>query len=101
GRRARRRAGSQREKNSSGAGAGGGLRNTMDATLTATFFDRARLERAADALAVAAVVSMPWSTTATSILLALCLVVLVPTLDWPAVRREIWTPAGGLPVLFC
>jgi O-antigen ligase len=73
----------------------------MDATLTATFFDRARLERAADALAVAAVVSMPWSTTATSILLALWLVVLVPTLDWPAVRREIWTPAGGLPVLFC
>jgi len=73
----------------------------MDATLTATFFDRARLERAADALAVAAVVSMPWSTTATSILLVLWLVVLVPTLDWPAVRREIWTPAGGLPVLFC
>jgi O-antigen ligase len=73
----------------------------MDATLAATFFDRARLERAADALAVAAVVSMPWSTTATSILLVLWLVVLVPALDWPTVRREIWTPAGGLPVLFC
>jgi O-antigen ligase len=73
----------------------------MHASLTATLFDRARLERAADALAVAAVVSMPWSTTATSILLFLWLVVLVPTLDWPAVRRELWTAAGGLPVLFC
>jgi O-antigen ligase len=73
----------------------------MDGTLTATLFDRARLERAADALAVAVVVSMPWSTTATSILLVLWLVALVPTLDWPAVRRELSTAAGGLPVLFC
>jgi O-antigen ligase len=73
----------------------------MDGTLTATLFDRARPARAADALAVAVVVSMPWSTTATSILIAPWLVVVVPTLDWPAVRRELWTPAGGLPVLFC
>jgi O-antigen ligase len=72
----------------------------MNATLTAPSFDRARLARAADALAVAVVVSMPWSTTATSILIVVWLVVLVPTLDWPAVRRELWTPAGGLPVLF-
>ena len=73
----------------------------MHATLTATLFDRARLERAADLLAVAVVVSMPWSTTATSILLALWIVALVPTLDWPNVRRELLTAAGGLPVLFC
>ena len=72
----------------------------MDGTLTATLFDRARLERAADLLAVAVVVSMPWSTTATSVLLVLWLVALVPTLDWPAVRRELFTAAGGLPVLF-
>jgi O-antigen ligase len=72
----------------------------MNGTLTATLFDRARLERAADLLAVAVVVSMPWSTTATSVLLVLWLVVLVPTLDWPAVRRELFTAAGGLPVLF-
>ena len=71
----------------------------MDGALTSTFFDRARLERAADALAVAVVVSMPWSTTATSILLVLWLVALVPTIEWPAVWRELWTPAGGLPVL--
>ena len=72
----------------------------MHGTLTATLFDRARLERAADLLAVAVVVSMPWSTTATSILIVLWLIALVPTLDWPAVRRELFTAAGGLPVLF-
>ena len=71
----------------------------MDGTLTATLLDRARLARAADALAVAVVASLPWSTTATSILIVLWLVALVPTLDWPALRRELWTPAGGLPVL--
>jgi O-antigen ligase len=72
----------------------------MNATLTATSFDRTRLARASDALAVAVVVSIPWSTTATSILIVLWLVAVVPTLDWPAVRRELWTAAGGLPVLF-
>lgn len=72
----------------------------MSATLTATLFERARLERAADILAVAAVASIPWSTTATSILIVLWLVAAVPTFDWAAVRRELWTPAGGLPVLF-
>ena len=72
----------------------------MHGTLTATLFDRAPLERAADLLAVAVVVSMPWSTTATSILIVLWLIALVPTLDWPAVRRELFTAAGGLPVLF-
>src|ERR1043166_4797292 len=72
----------------------------MHGSLTATLFDRARLERAADALAVAAVVSMPWSTTATGILIALWLAALLPTLDWPMVRRALSTPAGGLPVLF-
>jgi O-antigen ligase len=73
----------------------------MDGTLTATLFDRTRLERAADALAVAVVASMPWSTTATGILIVAWLLALLPTLDWPAVRRELWTAAGGLPVLFC
>jgi O-antigen ligase len=72
----------------------------MDGTLTATLIDRTRLERAADALAVAAVASMPWSTTATGILIVVWLLALVPTLDWPGVRRELVTAAGGLPVLF-
>ena len=62
-------------------------------------FDRAGLARIADALVVAIAVSLPWSTSATAILLVLWLVTLVPTLDWPNVRRELMTPAGGLPVL--
>lgn len=72
----------------------------MQGTLTATIFDRARLERAADGLAAAVLVSIPWSTTATAVLVVLWLLAVVPTLDWPSVRRELWTPAGGLPVLF-
>jgi O-antigen ligase len=72
----------------------------MDGTLTATWFDRARLERAADALAVAVLVSIPWSTTATAILILFWLLALLPTVDWLALRRELWSPAGGLPVIF-
>ncbi len=62
-------------------------------------FDRTRLMRAADALATAVAVSLPWSTSATSILAALWVLTLIPTLDWGDVRRELLTPAGGLPVL--
>jgi O-antigen ligase len=73
----------------------------MVGALTATLFDRARLERAAAALAVAVVVAIPWSTTATGILLGLWFLALLPTLDWPAVRHGLFTAAGGLPVFFC
>jgi O-antigen ligase len=58
-----------------------------------------RLVPIADALAVAVAVSLPWSTSATSILVVLWLVALVPTLDGAAVRREVMSAAGGLPVL--
>ncbi len=61
--------------------------------------DRARLERLADGLLVAVVVSLPWSTSATGILLVLWLLALIPTLEWADLRRELVTPAGGLPVL--
>ena len=44
-------------------------------------------------------VSLPWSTSATSILLVLWLVTLLPTFDVAMVRREVETAAGGLPVL--
>src|SRR5919108_1004701 len=71
----------------------------LNGTLTARSFDRERLARLADALAVAVAVSLPWSTSATSILVPLWLVALLPTLSVAAVRREIATPAGGLPVL--
>ena len=62
-------------------------------------FDRAKLARVADGLAVAVAVSLPWSTSATSVLLVLWLLALIPTLNWTELRRELATPAGGLPVL--
>jgi len=71
----------------------------MHGTLTATLFDRARLERAADVLAIAVLMSIPWSTTGTAILVVLWLLALAPTLHWSGVRRELLTAAGGLPVL--
>lgn len=71
----------------------------MNTSLAATVRGRLPLAPVADGLAVAVVVSLPWSTSATGILIVLWLVALVPTLDLAAVRRELATPAGGLPVL--
>ena len=62
-------------------------------------FNRAGLADAADRLAVAIAVVMPWSTSATSILLVIWFCAIVPASNWADVRREILTPAGGLPVL--
>ena len=61
--------------------------------------DRDRLVRLADWLVVAVAVSLPWSTSATSILIVLWLAALVPTLDVAMVTREVRTAAGGLPLL--
>jgi O-antigen ligase len=61
--------------------------------------DPARFTRLAQGLVVAVGVSLPWSTSATSILVVLWLLAVIPTLDWPSLRRELLTPAGGLPVL--
>ena len=61
--------------------------------------DRTRLADLADALMVAVAVALPWSTTALGILLVFWLLALIPTLEWPDVRRELTTAAGGLPVL--
>jgi O-antigen ligase len=58
-----------------------------------------RLTKAADWLTVAVVASLPWSTSATGILLVAWLVTVIPTIDWADLRRELQTPAGGLPVL--
>lgn len=62
-------------------------------------FDREKLARFADILAVLLVVSLPWSTSATGILIALWLIALVPTLNIPQIRQALATPASGLPVL--
>ena len=49
------------------------------------FFNRALLTWAAEALAVAVAISLPWSTSATSILVIVWLAVLLPTLRLAAV----------------
>src|SRR6478736_3760777 len=60
---------------------------------------RKKLATVADIVAVAIAVSLPWSTSATAILIGLWFLTLVPVLRWDELRREILTPAGGLPVL--
>lgn len=62
-------------------------------------FDRARWVGLSDWLAVGVAVSLPWSTTATGILIASWLIATLPTLDGAMLRRELATAAGVLPVL--
>jgi O-antigen ligase len=73
----------------------------MADTTTVSFlaFDRARLARVADWLAVGVAIAMPWSISASQILTALWLLALMPTLDITEMRRELRTAAGGLPLL--
>jgi O-antigen ligase len=71
----------------------------MTTLSTAVRFDRAFFMLLADWLAVGVAIALPWSTTASGICIALWLAVLLPTLDMAALRREIATAAGGLPVL--
>jgi O-antigen ligase len=64
--------------------------------------DRAFFVRLADWLALGVAIALPWSTSATGICIAAWLVVLLPTLDRAAPRRELMSAAGGLPVvLWC
>jgi len=60
---------------------------------------RGRLAPIADGLVTALAISLPWSTSATSILIVIWLFALVPTIDIAALRREVLSPAGGLPLL--
>lgn len=59
----------------------------------------AKLMRLADGLAVATAISLPWSTSASIVLVVLWLIALIPTLTWAELRRDLLTAAGGLPVL--
>jgi hypothetical protein len=69
--------------------------------LAGRFFNDIKSRRVTDHLAIWIAISLPWSTSATSILMALWLLAFLPTLDLAALRREICTPAGGLPLLLC
>jgi O-antigen ligase len=71
----------------------------MMRALSVTPANRVRLAPIADGLATAVAVSLPWSTSATGILVVLWLITLFPVLDGAAVRREVLSAAGGLPVL--
>ncbi|MFY9837635.1 MAG: O-antigen ligase family protein, partial [Xanthobacteraceae bacterium] len=66
---------------------------------TVMIVDRKRLARIPDCAAVLVAAALPWSTSATSILLAVWLVTVIPTLDFTAIWREVKSFAGGLPVL--
>jgi O-antigen ligase len=64
--------------------------------------DRAFFVRLADWLALGVAIALPWSTSVTGICIAAWLIVLLPTLDPAALRRELTSAAGGLPVvLWC
>ena len=61
----------------------------MAAVSIAGQFDRASSARLADWLLVATAVSLPWSTSATSILAVLWLLALLPSLRWSEMRRDL------------
>ena len=65
----------------------------------ASRFDWASLMPLADWLAVGVAITLPWSTSATGIFIALWLIVALGTMDPAALKRELLTAAGGLPVL--
>ncbi len=69
------------------------------APLRLTDFRRDSLPRIADGLAAAVVASLPWSTSATGILIVLWLIAVLPMLELPALRMAVRSAPGGLPVL--
>src|SRR5215470_5426445 len=60
--------------------------------------DRARLVPLADYLAAAVVISLPWSTSATSILVSLWVIAVALTLDSGLRRQVVVNPAAALPI---
>ena len=71
----------------------------MTATIRAKPFDRQRLAPVADWLAVGVAISIPWSTSATGLLIALWLLAVLAKIRVGLVWRAVKTSAGGLPVL--
>lgn len=72
---------------------------TMTNIATAMGIEDEPLRRIADGIAVAIAVSLPWSTSATGILVVIWLFFLLLTIEFGPLRRVVTTPAGGLPVL--
>src|SRR5258705_5349380 len=55
---------------------------------------------AVDVVAAMIAASLPWSTSATSILVVLWMIVLAPTIDWETFVRDLAHPALALPAMF-
>jgi O-antigen ligase len=60
--------------------------------------NRAGWLRAADWFALAVAVTLPWSTTATGIFIALWLITILPAMEFGMLQRELTRAAGFLPV---
>jgi hypothetical protein len=71
----------------------------MTALSRTPHFNRAVFLPLADWFAVGVAVALPWSTSATGVLIVFWLVVVLVTMDPGALKRELLTPAGGLPIL--
>lgn len=71
----------------------------MTTILPAKLIEARTLTRLADWSAVGVAVSLPWSTSASGILIVVWLAAALVTLDVAAVRRELASAAGGLPIL--
>jgi O-antigen ligase len=61
--------------------------------------DRKSISWIADCAAVLVAAALPWSTSATSILLIVWVVTVIPALNLTAIWREVKSLVGGLPVL--
>jgi O-antigen ligase len=68
-------------------------------SLHLVFVDHRRWADFADWLVIAVAAALPWSTSAVGVLIALWIVASLPNLQFAAVRREVLSIAGGLPVL--
>jgi O-antigen ligase len=64
-----------------------------------TAISRIQISRLANGLAVALAVSLPWSTSATSILAVLWLLAIIPGLDLAQLRRTVLSQAGAIPLV--
>jgi O-antigen ligase len=71
----------------------------MSTVPTAIRLNNSSFASLADWFAVGVAIVLPWSTSATGILIVIWLVTLLPTLNYPAIWREIGTAASGLPIL--
>ena len=77
------------------------MADATQTTFVERLIDRERLTRLADGLAVAVAVSLPWSITATGILVALWLIASLSTIDPVILRRTIVLPVAALPLALC